>query len=485
MLIKELIKDLDIISFKNFNNNIDIKNLSCNTTESNPNGIYFCLKGGKVDGHNFAQEAVDKGAVCLVVENFLPVEVMQIKVEDSRRAMSEFASNFYNTKNLKLKLIALTGTNGKTTTTFLLKSYLSKLGHRVGLIGTQGVYFNNLLLPAKLTTPDPIDLHKILYDMSKTGIEYVVMEASAHAIALHKLTGLKFEVVGLTNITEDHLDFFKSMDNYAMAKEKVFENAEKAVINIDDDYCHRIYNNLSIDKSSVSLYNEGDFELVNYDCSTKGSKAVIRYNDENLYIKNNLVGKYNIANSMMALAILNKLGFSVENIVDVINTTKVKVPGRFNLLNIPADYSVIVDYAHTPDGVENVLKTARELTNGKIIVVFGCGGDRDNQKRPIMGEIANKLADFAVVTSDNPRSENPNSIINEITKNMRGNFTAIADRKQAINYALNSAQASDLILILGKGAENYQEIKGVKYPFSDYDVVDEYFKLKQLDKKVL
>jgi len=408
---------------------------------------------------------------------------MQIKVNNARLAMTEMSANFYNTKNLKLKIIALTGTNGKTTTTFLLKSYLSKLGYRVGLIGTQGVYFNNLLLPAKLTTPDPIDLHKILYDMAKTGIDYVVMEASAHAIALNKLSSLNFEVIGLTNITEDHLDFFKTMKNYALTKEQIFNNTTKAVINIDDEFCSRIYNNLKIEKTSISLYNQGDFELINYDCSTKGNKAVIQYNEENYYIKNNLIGKYNIANTMMALSILTKLGFPIEQIVDIINTTKVIVPGRFNVLDLPANFSVIIDYAHTPDGIENVLKTTKELPHNKIISVFGCGGDRDNEKRHIMGEISEKYADFTIVSSDNPRTENPQSIINEITKNMKQNFTTIVERKQAIHYALDMAKDNDIVLILGKGAETYQEIKGIKYPFSDFEVVDEYFKLQGDTKK--
>ena len=485
MKIKDLIQGVDIISTKNLDTNLDIENLTCKSSEENESGIYFCLKGGKADGHDFAEEALNNGAVCLIVENFLPFDVMQIKVEDARRTMTEISANFYNIKNLNLKIIALTGTNGKTTTTFLLKAYLSKLGYRVGLIGTQGVYFNSLLLPAKLTTPDPIDLHKILFDMSKTGIQYVVMEASAHAIALNKLVGLNFEVVALTNITEDHLDFFKTMNNYALAKEKIFKSTNKAVINIDDEYSNRIFENLEIDKTSISLYNEGDFELSNYDCSTKGSKAVVKNNDENLYLKTNLIGKYNIANTIMALAILTKLGFSSEHVIDIINSTKVKVPGRFNVLNIPAEYSVIVDYAHTPDGLENVLKTSRELTSARIISIFGCGGDRDAEKRHIMGEISSKYADYTIVTSDNPRSENPQSIINEITKNMNKKFTAITDRKQAIIHALTLAKPNDIILILGKGAETYQEIKGVKYPFSDYDVVDEFFKMQKLDKNVL
>ena len=477
MEIKELIKDLDCSNIKNLQN-FNVSSLSCKSNEKNPEGIYFCLQGTKFDGHNFVEEAKQNGAKCLVVERFVDSDLMQILVNNSRKAMTEICAKFYNVENSNMKFVGLTGTNGKTTTSFLIKEYLSKLGKNVGLIGTQGIYFNHMILPSNLTTPDPIDLYKTISEMQKSGIEYVVMEASAHAIALNKIDGIKYDVVGLTNITRDHLDFFKNMDAYARAKQKLFSlnHAKKAIINIDDEYSSNIAKNCELDTSTISLYEDADMSLIDYDCTIKGTSAVLNADGQNFSVNSNLVGKYNLANIMMAIQVLYSLGYDYEEIADVVNTTNVNVPGRYNVLKTPTDYSVVIDFAHTPDGIEKVLKTTRELTNGNIISVFGCGGDRDNTKRSIMGEVSQNLADYSIVTSDNPRSENPSLIIREITKNMKKNFEAEPDRTKAIERALKLAKPEDVILILGKGAENYQEINGVKYPYSDYQVVDEYYK---------
>ena len=477
MNLNLLLENLDQVNTKNFEN-FDVKSLSCSSTDNNQNGIYFCLNGTKVDGHNFADEAIKNGAKCLVVERFLNNDVCQVLVKNARKAMTEMSAKFYKINNSKMKFIGITGTNGKTTTSFLIKKYLSKMNKRVGLIGTQGIYFNHLLLPAKLTTPDPIELYRVLSEMEQSGIEYVVMEVSAHAVALNKIDGINYDVVALTNITQDHLDFFKNMNNYADAKQQLFslKHAKKAIINIDDDYSYNIANNCEIDKETLSLNEDADMWLEDYETNLSGTKAIFKSNGETLPIKTNLVGRYNIANTMMAISILHSLGFDYEQILNTVNTTRVEVPGRFNVLKIPADYSVVIDYAHTPDGIENVIKTARNLTDGRIISVFGCGGDRDSSKRKTMGEISERYADFSIITSDNPRTENPNLIIKDITQNMTKNYVPITNRKEAIIHALNIAKEGDVILILGKGAESYQEINGVRYPYSDYEVIDNYFK---------
>ena len=480
MDIKEIIKDLDYINIKNLQN-FDVCSLSCKSGEQNLDGIYFCLSGTKKDGHNYVKEAEDNGAKCLVVERFVDSPLMQVLVKNSRKTMTDICAKYYGVDKTNMKFVGITGTNGKTTTSFLIKSYLKKLGKSVGLIGTQGIYFNHMMLPSNLTTPDPIELYKVIHEMEKNGVEYVVMEASAHAIALNKIDGIKYDVVGLTNITRDHLDFFKSMDNYASAKQKLvsLKHTKKAIINVDDEYTSRISDYCDADKTTISLYNDADLYLEDSDFSINGTKAVIKAEGETLPVRFNLLGNYNLANLMMAISVLYNLGFDYEEIINVVNTTKVNVPGRFNVLDTPTDYAVVVDFAHTPDGIEKVLKTARELTDGRIINVFGCGGDRDNTKRKIMGEMSEKLADYTIVTSDNPRSENPNLIIKEITENMKRNFETITDRRKAIARALSIARNGDVILILGKGAENYQEINGVKYPYSDYEVVDEYFKTNE------
>ena len=486
MEICDLIKDLDYINIKNMQN-FNVSSLSCKSYEENPDGIYFCLSGTKKDGHDYVKEAETNGAKCLVVERFVDSPLMQILVNNSRVAMTNISSKFYGVDKSKMKFVGITGTNGKTTTTFLIKEYLKKLGKSVGLIGTQGIYFNHMMLPANLTTPDPIELYKTINEMEKNGVEYVVMEASAHAIALHKIDGINYDVVGLTNITRDHLDFFKTMDNYAKAKQKLLSlnHAKKGIINIDDDYSSEIADNVDTDKTTISLYGDADVCLEDCDFSIKGTKAVIKAEGETLPVRFNLLGKYNMANLMMAITVLHNLGFEYEDITNVVNTTKVNVPGRFNVLDTPTDFAVVVDFAHTPDGVDNVLKTARELTQGRIINVFGCGGDRDSTKRSVMGEISENLADYTIVTSDNPRSENPNLIIKDITENMKRNFETITERKTAIKKALSIAKAGDVVLILGKGAENYQEIQGVKYPYSDYSVVDDYFKNKEDNVEII
>lgn len=484
MEIKNLLYNIDFIGVKNLKN-FDVENLSCDSKERNDNGIFFCIQGTKQDGHNFVNLAENNGAKCLVVERYLDSPLMQILVANSRKAMTQISAKFYEIEKSKMKFIAITGTNGKTTSTFLIKAYLEALGKRVGLIGTQGIFFDKLMLPAKLTTPDPIDLHKAIHEMEFNGIEYCVMEASAHSIALNKIDGIKYDVVGLTNITQDHLDFFKTMDNYAKAKGNLCNSlhTKNAIINVDDDYCYEIFKQCDCNKKSISLNNEADYFVEDCDIQMKGTKAVIKTEEGVLPIKTNLVGSYNLANTMMAIAVLKTLGFELQDINNAVNTTKIFVPGRYNVLKTPTDFSIVVDFAHTPDGMLNVIKTTRQLTDKRIICVFGCGGDRDARKRSIMGKVASKLADYSVVTSDNPRNENPNLIIEDIVEGMGKNYEVEENRKLAIKKAIELAKTGDVILILGKGAENYQEIKGKKYAYSDYDVVDEYFKTKFAENK--
>lgn len=479
MKILELVKSINFIGIRNLLD-FEVEGLSCSTDEENKNGVFFCLMGTNFDGHKFFKEAEEKGAKCLVVEKYIDYPIMQILVNNARLAMAKFSSKFFELDNSKLKLIGITGTNGKTTTSFILKAYLSKMGKRVGLIGTEGIYLNNLFLPSKLTTPDPISLCKILHEMALNGVEYVVMEVSAHALALSKIEGLNFSVVAITNITQDHLDFFKTMDNYYKAKASFFSGkfGSNAVINIDDDYCDRIWKNTSCDKLSLSLNGDADLKVESCEILKDVTRATILYDGKELNLTTNLIGRYNLTNTIMALGILIKLNFPLEQIELAIKNLELCVPGRYNLLSTPTDFKIIVDYAHTPDGLIKVLKTTREITSNRIICVFGCGGNRDNSKRHIMGEISEKYADYTIVTSDNPRYETPILIIKDIVENMKKNFEVEIDRKLAIKKALDMAKAGDVVLLLGKGAENYQEINGQKFAYSDYQVVDEYFSQK-------
>ena len=446
MKLYDIISNMRFTGIKNYQE-LDIDSLSCVSSEKLMNGIYFCIKGMKTDGHDYAYEAVKNGAVCLVVEHFIDLPITQILVSDVRKAMSYISSIFYETYKSKMKFIGITGTNGKTTTTFALRQLLTKMGKKVGLIGTEGVYIGNLLLPATLTTPDPIDLHKLIADMERNGCEYCVMEVSAHSIALNKIDDIMYDCVALSNITKDHLDFFLTMDNYCKCKASLFDikHARNGVINIDQHI------------------HSTDFS--------------IEYNDKEYHAKSNLIGEYNIYNLMLAIGCLLELGFDLKEVINKLSECEILVPGRFNVLHTPSNFSVVIDYAHTPDGIKNILTAIKNLPIKRLITVFGCGGNRDKTKRPEMAKMATSLSDIVVVTSDNPRYENPDMIIDDILRGVDDkNIVTITNRKDAIEYALSIASPNDLVAILGKGAENYQDINGVKHHFSDYEVVDEYFK---------
>ncbi len=476
MKLYDIISNLKFIGIKNYQE-LNIDSLTCDSNEKVNNGIYFCIKGINRDGHYFAKEAIDNGAVCLVVEKFLDLPITQILVENSRIAMSYISSVFYETYKSKMKFVGITGTNGKTTTTFLIREILTKLGKSVGLIGTEGIYINHLLLPASLTTPDPIVLHKLIKDMDNNGCEYCVMEVSAHSIALNKIDNVYYDIVGLTNITKDHLDFFINMDSYMKCKASLFDykHAKLGIINTDVKYGKEIAKRSNIEIETVG--KDGDIKLLESAKRLSGTDFKFQYQDKVYKGHTNLIGDYNISNVIMAIACLINLGIDINDIIDVINNNEFVVPGRFNVLNLDTNYNVIIDYAHTPDGIKNVLTAIKNLPIARLITVFGCGGNRDKTKRPEMGEVATNLSDFVIVTSDNPRFENPELIIDDIMSGIKSNNAyRIENRKSAIEYALSIAKANDVVAILGKGAENYQDINGVKIPYSDYDVVDNYFK---------
>ena len=476
MQLYDIISNLKFFGIKNYQEQ-DIESLSCNSKEKLEKGMFFCIKGLTTDGHDFAKESVKNGAVCLVVEKYLDLPVTQIMVENVRVAMSYISSVFYETYKSKMKFIGITGTNGKTTSTFLIREILTKMGKKVGLIGTEGIYINSLMLPPMLTTPDPIDLHKTIKDMENNGCEFCVMEVSAHAIALNKIDDINYDVVGLSNITKDHLDFFLNMENYIKCKSSLFDvrHAKSGVINIDPKYNKDIAKKSNIEITTIG--KNADLSLINISQQLKGTNFKLEYKNKQYSVSTNLIGDYNISNIMMATAVLINLGFNFKEIVQIIKSSEFIIPGRFNVLKTDVDFNVVVDYAHTPDGIKNILSSIKKLPHNKIITVFGCGGNRDKTKRSEMGTMATSLSDFVVVTSDNPRDENPEMIIDDIVQNLTSkNIVRITDRKSAIEYALSIAKPNDIIAILGKGAESYQEIKGVKIHFSDYEVVDNFFK---------
>ena len=446
---------------------VEIDELSIDSRVKTNNGLYFCLTG-KLDGHDYAYQAVQNGAVALVCEKKLDLPIPQIIVDDSRAAMSKAAANFYGNPQNLLTMVGITGTNGKTTTSFIVESILKRYGKKVAVIGTNGVFYNDKHISSQLTTPDPIQLFEILQRLVNSGAQYVVMEVSAHAAALNKVKEITFDVAAFTNLTQDHLDFFGDMDSYFQAKKKWLLSGKNIVINADDRY------GLELIKSAKNTItygynNPSDVFGINLRMSEHGLSYVLNLMDDIAQVKFSLPGRFNMYNTMCAAAICYLLKVPCSYIKDGIKRVK-KIDGRFNIINT-TEFSVIIDFAHTDDGLKNVLNAIREFALGKIITVFGCGGNRDSSKRAKMGMVASELSDYVVITSDNPRFEDPMDIMKEIQKGVSCEHTLIVERKDAIGHAVRKAKKNDIVLIAGKGAEKYQEIDGIKIPYCDEDFV--------------
>lgn len=455
--------------------------------------LFICLKGATVDGHKFLEMAAAKGAVAALVEDVpekIPTGMTMVQVEDTRAAMEITAPFFYDYPGKAMRMIGVTGTNGKTTTTNIIRMILRKAGYKVGLIGTINIMIEDEVTVSHNTTPDVVDLQKALYAMRCAGCDYCVMEVSSHALALQRVAGIEYDCALLTNITQDHLDFHKTMGNYRDAKSLLFEHLmdgkkqnKNAVFNMDDPSSAVIKARTRARILTYGKAHTNDIYPLNFTVAPKHMELQLHtpVGEMNLHLK--ITGEFNVYNVMGAVAAMLAEKIAKEIICAVLDGFE-GVPGRFQLVEAGQPYTVIVDYAHTPDGLENVLNTARCITRGRLWVVFGCGGDRDNKKRPIMGALALKLADNVVVTSDNPRSENPELIIDEI-------FTALqdvpagkmvyrlAERRESIEYALAHAAAEDVILIAGKGHENYQILKDRTIHFDDREVVAEYWRDKK------
>lgn len=467
------IKDLGL----NSDSETEITSLAFNTRFVKEGALFFCLLGKENDGHTFAQEALNRGARAIVVERNLAIDCEQIVCDDTRLALSVASQAFYANPSRKLKLVGVTGTNGKTTTTYILKSILEAAGKPCGVIGTTAISYNGNSFPSNLTTPDPIELNRILADMLSAGVEYVVMEASAHAIALRKLDGIMFDVAAFTNLSRDHLDFFETMDKYAEVKRSFFSplHARRAVVNVDDELGRDIALRTKLPVTTFGVDNPADVFGIDLNMSVMGLTYVINMFDQVGEIKFNLTGRFNMYNTLCAAAIAHELDIGFKDIVRGIRNLK-KVDGRFDIINT-TKCNVIIDFAHTDDGLRNILNSIREFAPQKIITVFGCGGNRDKTKRPIMGRVVAELSDYCVLTSDNPRYEPPLEIIRQIeegiTATHRDNYCIIVDREEAIKYAIEMANTDDIVLIAGKGAEKYQEVMGKKREYNDEKFVME------------
>ncbi len=463
----------------------EITTLSIDSRKHVDGGLFFCLSGENTDGHEYVNEAVKNGAVAIVSERLVPASVPQLVVDNARKSMGKIAAAFYGNAVQKMKIIAVTGTNGKTTTSYMFAEILKKAGKKVGIIGTLGVTYGRKTLPSSLTTPDPIELHKIFADMYLCGTEYVVMEVSAHALYYYKTEGIPFAAAIFTNFTQDHLDFFKDMGAYKEAKLRLFSQNPLpiAVLNGDDGVGREIgaiCERRGVKTVFYGLNTPVDAFAIITDESLRGTECMLNINDELCRVSLSMTGRHNVYNALAAAVCAMELGVETQAIADGLGMLS-GVEGRLQRVGVFNGGEIYVDFAHTPDGLANSLGALKTHCRGRLICLFGCGGNRDKTKRPIMGETAAKKADFCILTSDNPRYEDPLDIITDIEKGYRRfspRYVIVPDRKRALDYALDFLTKGDVLLVAGKGGEQYQEIMGIKYPFNDHDSI-----MKLLEQK--
>ncbi len=450
---------------------IEIRSLCADSRVAGEGDLFFCINGTHEDAHRYAGEAEKRGAAALVCERETETSLPCILVPDCRAAMARIAAAFYGHPEKYMTMIGVTGTNGKTTVTHMLYSILTAAGKRTGLIGTLGAKFGKTVLPASLTTPDPISLFSLLADMRREHIEVVAMEVSAHALALKKDRPIVYGGAIFTNLTQDHLDFFSDMRSYGEAKLSLFSRCHLAIVNSDDLFSPRIAERAP-QTLTYGLDGPADCFAMIEEESLGGIRALLNLEDDLCEIDLPMTGRHNVANALAAAACCKRLGVSMEKIAE--GLSDVHVEGRLEHVGSINGAELFVDFAHTPDGLEKSLKALKKHAAGKLIAVFGCGGNRDRAKRPIMGEVVAKNCDFAVITSDNPRFEDPCAIISEIEagyKKVSRDYVAVEEREKAIAYAVGKLGKGDILLVAGKGGETEQEIMGVKYSYSDKDVL--------------
>ena len=472
MLLKNLLDGL--ITTDLSLENIDVSGISITPNQIQKGDIFFDLKGNQN-----INKILDSGASFVVkFGKKNKQEGKKVYIHTNPRKIFAIVSKRLNFNACdKLKIIGVTGTNGKTSTVKLVADILKGVRKNVGTIGTMGCDFMGRHIETGFTTPDPHILHSLFLKMYRAGVEYVVMEVSAHSIALEKLEGINFEILALTNITQDHLDFFKDMDNYSSTKLSFFkkEHAKQGVVCIDDKYGLKLIKNPQIPSITYGVENPSDIFAIDVKTGFEGSEFICNCLDDIFKIDTRLVGDHNILNILCAVGITKLLGVDCEDIANGIASSLPEV-GRFNIISLNG-INVVIDYAHTPDGIEKVLQTAKPICKGKLNILFGCGGNRDKSKRPIMGSICELYADKVFLTSDNPRMEDPNTIIKDIEKGMvKENHIIIPDRKTAIFNALLQCQKGDCLIIAGKGGEKYQDIMGQKIEYSDFDEVFKFFR---------
>lgn len=472
MKLSDLVQDLGVACMAA---DREISFITDNSKKVENGCIFVCIEGKHFDGHTKAKEALENGAAAVVVQKDMGLRE-QILVDNTRAAYARLCAAFFGHPERKLRIIGVTGTNGKTTSCFIIKSVLDSMGYKTGLIGTVKNIVGDKEYPAVLTTPDCYDLFSLFREMVDSGCEFCTMEVSSQALDQRRVEGVHFEAAIFTNLTQDHLDYHGSFENYMAAKHMLFENAALSIVNIDDEAAEYMLDGTDGRKVTFSVNNNDcDYSAKNIRISSSGVKYELVSNSNIGRIRFTVPGKFSVYNSMGAAVCLVEMGMDFKGVLDGLEKC-VGVPGRMEVVPTETPYTVLIDYAHTPDGLENVLGCVREITEGKVITVFGCGGDRDRTKRPIMGDIAAQLSDVAVVTSDNPRSEDPDAIIDDILEGVKKHISKIVvepDRRKAIAKALSMAHEGDIVVLAGKGQETYQILADGKIHFDEREVVAE------------
>ncbi len=469
MLLKDLISNVD-----NEFANIQITGITSDSREIKDGYAFVCIKGVADDGHKYAFDAASKGAAVVITERKMNVD-NELVVSDTRELYANMCAKWFGNPADSLKLIGVTGTNGKTSITYMLKSILEHLGFKVGLIGTIQNMIGDETIETKNTTPGVYELNRLFAQMKDKGCQYVVMEVSSHALDQKRVYNLTFDAAIFTNLTQDHLDYHITMENYLAAKKRLFSMCKTAIVNSDDEYCEKLVEGLDCKVVSYSLSDDSTYSAKAIKYSPTSVEYELVSNNILNHIKFNTGGKFSAYNSMCAVVTAIELGLPIEKISEAIESIK-GIKGRAESVPTGRDFSVIIDYAHTPDGLKNILKTFRDCEKNRVIALFGCGGDRDKTKRPIMGSIAVRYADYVIVTSDNPRSEDPDEIIKDILVGTDGTKTpvkVITNRIDAIKYAISIAQPNDIVVLAGKGHETYQILNTGTIHLDEREVVFE------------
>ena len=484
MNLKNVLKGINGLKSKG-NLNIEIEGIESNSNNIKKRYMFVAISGFSSDGHDYIKNAIEQGATVIVAENIekikqinIPDSITLIIADNTREFLALSSCNFYDNPSKKFKLIGITGTKGKTTTTYMIKEILEKDGKKVGLIGTVATYINGKKIgDSDRTTPESLELQKLFSKMVEEKVEYVVMEVSSQSLKLHRVDGCDFDMVAFTNFSEDHISEKEHPDlqDYFESKLKLFNMCKIGFVNIDDLHGNKIPKMFPENEiTSYGIDNYGNYLAKDITITNSYVDFKVKLSDRNERVKVDIPGRFTVYNALCAICICKKIGIDAEVIKTALE--KVKVPGRSEMVENKLEIPIMIDYAHSPESLENILRAVKSYTRGRVISVFGCGGDRDTRKRSVMGEISGKVADYTIITSDNPRTENPESIVKEIEKGIsktKGKYEVIVDRTQAIEKAIKMANKNDIIVLAGKGHEPYQEINGVKYPFDERIIVND------------